>query len=262
VRTGRVVLVGAPPGADKTALVLPLAVGVLQHNPSERLVVGNVEMAPADLLARVVARLAGVPVANVAEKTYAPGEKDRVRKAMAAHADALGRLAFLDPPHTLDRLAAALDRFGATLAVVDYLQRFAHGRELRESLDGLMSGSGGWPRPGPRWWRCRRSPDRRTTRGGRPIRPGLASFRGSAELEYGADSAYILDAQNGAAVLRREKMRYGKRADVHLQFDAAPGPTRGNGKRCRRRQTRRHPARHGYGTARRPTRPRGTTRWG
>jgi hypothetical protein len=77
---------------------------------------------------------------------------------------------------------------------------------------------------------------------------GLASFRGSAELEFGCDSGYILDAANGVAVMRCVKNRFGKPADVHLRFsgefqrydpgdpldgfDAASGTARGKGKRA------------------------------
>src|SRR5438445_12937726 len=72
VRPGRVLLVGAPPAAGKTALVLQLVVGVLQNHPDLRAVVANVEMSPADLLARVAARLAGVPGTNVADRAVLP----------------------------------------------------------------------------------------------------------------------------------------------------------------------------------------------
>ena len=70
----------------------------------------------------------------------------------------------------------------------------------------------------------------------------MASFRGSAELEFGCDSAYILDAANGVAVLRCVKNRYRRPEDINLRFagefqryepgepldafDAAPGPTK------------------------------------
>ena len=50
---------------------------------------------------------------------------------------------------------------------------------------------------------------------------GPASFRGSAELEFGADSAYLLDASDGTAVLRCVKARYARPADVYLRFDGA-----------------------------------------
>lgn len=213
------VLLGAPPGAGKTALVMQLAAGVLHHHPDLRAVVGNVEMAPADLLARVAARLAGVPVGRVADKDYAEGEKDRVRKALAVHAGLLGRLAFLGPPFTLDHLAAALDGFGAAVVVVDYCQRFGSARELRENLDGVMSGLRKFALAGAAVVAVS-SVSRQKDEKGRSAYAGLglASFRGSAELEFGTDSAYLLDAAGGAAVLRCLKNRYGKPADIHLRF--------------------------------------------
>jgi replicative DNA helicase len=49
----------------------------------------------------------------------------------------------------------------------------------------------------------------------------LASFRGSSEIEFGADSAYILDTdpETGVAVLKDEKQRFRVRRDIHLRFD-------------------------------------------
>ena len=47
----------------------------------------------------------------------------------------------------------------------------------------------------------------------------MASFRGSSEREFGADSAYILDKKsNGTALLKCEKQRFGALRDVHLRF--------------------------------------------
>jgi replicative DNA helicase len=221
VRPGRVVLCGGPPGAGKTALGLQIVVGVLQNHPELRAVYGCVEMGGADLLARVVARLAGVPVTPITDKTLGAGEKARVKKAVELHDPVLHRLAFLDPPFNLDHLAGAADTFGATVLVTDYLQRFGHGKDLRESLDGLMTGVRRLALAGAAVVAissvARQKNDKgRSDYGGL----GLASFRGSAELEFGADSAFILDAADGTAVLRCVKNRYGKPADVHLRFDA------------------------------------------
>jgi hypothetical protein len=219
LRPGRVVLIGAPPASGKTALALQAVVGVLQHHPDVRAVFACVEMAPADLLARVVARLAGVPVDHVADKRFAPGEKERAGKAIELHRDALGRLAFLDPPFTLDHLAAAGTDFGAVLLGVDYLQRFGHGKELRESLDGVMTGVRRLALAGAAVLAVSSVARQKDDKGRSAYSGlGLASFRGSAELEFGADSAYILDAADGVATLRCVKARYAKPADVHLRF--------------------------------------------
>ena len=79
----------------------------------------------------------------------------------------------------------------------------------------------------------------------------LASFRGSSELEYGADAAYLLTPDDtGGIVFQCEKNRYAALADVRTSFDptiqtftpavelsgldgfdaAAPAPTRGKAK--------------------------------
>jgi len=48
----------------------------------------------------------------------------------------------------------------------------------------------------------------------------LASFRGSSELEYGADAAYLLVPGDGGEILFQcEKHRYGVVADAPTSFD-------------------------------------------
>jgi replicative DNA helicase len=215
-----VLLIGAPPGAGKTALVLQLAAEVLRHQPDLKVVIGNVEMAPADLLARVAARLAGVSVGRVMDKTYRPGERERVKAVLGANTDFLGRLAFLDSPFSLKHMSATADAFDAKLLVVDYVQRFGQGKELREAVDGLMSDLRTLALAGAAVVAVS-SVARQKDLHGRSAYSGLnmASFRGSAELEFGADSAYLLDASGGGVTLKCVKNRYGTPADIRLRFD-------------------------------------------
>jgi hypothetical protein len=51
----------------------------------------------------------------------------------------------------------------------------------------------------------------------------MASFRGSSEMEFGADAAFILesDVTAGTAVLHCEKQRYRLPRDINLTFDPA-----------------------------------------
>ena len=220
VRPGRVVLVGAPPGAGKTALVLQAAVGVLQNHSDVRAIVGNVEMSPTDLLARVTARLAGLPIERVTDKTLSAPEKERLRKTLAMNQSRLERMAFLDSPFTLDHLAGGLTDFGASLAVVDYIQRFGTAKDLRESLDGVMSGLRRIAAAGAAVIAVSSIARQKDGKGRSAYSGlGLASFRGSAELEFGCDSAYILDTSDGISVLRCVKNRYLKPADIHLRFN-------------------------------------------
>lgn len=49
----------------------------------------------------------------------------------------------------------------------------------------------------------------------------LASFRGSSELEYGTDSAYLFNpGEGGIVALQCEKNRYGAVADIVTAFDS------------------------------------------
>ena len=51
----------------------------------------------------------------------------------------------------------------------------------------------------------------------------LASFRGSSELEFGADACYLLNAEGDGAdvVFTCEKNRYGPTLDIRTTFDPA-----------------------------------------
>jgi hypothetical protein len=203
-------------------LVLQLTVALLQNHPEVRAVIGNVEMTPADLLAKIAARLASVPVDHIADKTYTPGEREKVKKALAAHDGVLRRLTFLEPPYTLTNLAGALTDSEAKLAIVDYVQRFGAAKDLRESLDGLMTGLRKLAAHGAAVVGVSSVARQKDDKGRSSYaKLGLASFRGSAELEFGSDSAYILEANNGVAVMRCVKNRYGKPADIHLRFNGA-----------------------------------------
>jgi replicative DNA helicase len=248
IRPGRVLLFGAPPGAGKTALAVQVVATIVQKYPEVRAAVGNVEMTPADLLAKISARLAGLPVERVADKTLSAPEKLKLRKALAANESLLERIAFLDAPYSLDNLAGVLTDFKATIAVVDYVQRFGSAKDLRESLDGLMSGLRRIASAGAAVIAVSSVARQKNDKGQSAYAGlGLASFRGSAELEFGCDSAYILDAGEGFATLRCVKNRYGKPTDINLRFsgefqryyagdaldafDAAPGKS-ARGKRA------------------------------
>ncbi len=58
---GLIVLVGGAPGAGKTALSMQLVTDALRADASLRVLVANVEMSPAVLLERQLARLQDIP---------------------------------------------------------------------------------------------------------------------------------------------------------------------------------------------------------
>jgi replicative DNA helicase len=192
-------------------------------NESARMLVANVEMVPALLVERAVSRLSAVPLTAIADRTLTADQRRRMRAAVDALAPVAGRMAFLHAPFSLEHVAAAGTAFGANVLTIDYIQRFTVGDgkgDKREQLETAATV-------------LRRFCDeeaavlvasavaRQRQAGGSTYRGlNLASFRGSSELEYGADSAYLFTPGSGGMIaLTCEKNRYGAVADILTQFN-------------------------------------------
>ncbi len=224
LRPGRVLLLGAPPGAGKTTLTLQLVSGILANHPLLRVVVGNVETAPAALVEKLFARLAAVSLDAIMNRELVADERRRVESAITEHTPLLDRIAFLEQPFTLAHMTAAMVGFNAPLCVVDYCQRFgSRDGDDRAKLDQLMSGVRRLATAGAGVVLVssvarQKSSNGSSTYGGL----SLASFRGSAELEFGCDSAFILHTgKEGIGALECVKQRFGQMRDIPLRFNGA-----------------------------------------
>ncbi len=228
---GRIVLLGGAPGVGKTSLATQLVVDALRLTPELRVLAVNVEMHPHTLLDRQLARLSGVPLAIVAKRQLGPEHAERVERGLATLAAIGDRLAFLGPPFDLEHIARAADAFGVRLLLFDYIQRIkppGEHADKRLSVNALMDALRRFADAGTGIL-CVAAVGRTRDRKGRSTyAPGglnLASFRESSELEYGADSAYLLlptdPTDPEAVVLSCCKNRYGPLGDVPLRFDRA-----------------------------------------
>lgn len=224
VGPGLVVLVGAPPAAGKTALVMQMVFEAVALSPSLKALACNVEMAPAALLDRQLARLAGIPYSAVRKRRWAAAHADPLARGLADLEHRLARVAFLRPPFDLANVAHAADGFGADLILLDYVQRIAPPKEYadkRLSLNAVMDTVRAVADAG-----CGvlavSAVGRQRDGNGKSSYDGLtlASFRESSELEYGADTAYLLvrDGDSADAVLKCVKNRHGEPADLPLRF--------------------------------------------
>lgn len=240
VRPRRVILLGAPPGAGKTTLSLQLVSDALERNPQLRCVVGNVETAPPLLLDKLLARFAAVPLDAVMNREFLDSERARIDESLRARADLLGRFGFLESPYSVPNLFNGMKAFNARLAVVDYVQRFSAGdKEDRAKLDAVMGQIRTLADQGAAIFVVS-SVARQRSNNGSSTYGGLtmAAFRGSAELEFGADSAFILhsDPATGIAMLESVKERFGTPRDIPLRFcgefqpSASSGQSRRKGK--------------------------------
>jgi replicative DNA helicase len=224
VRPGRLILFGGAPGSGKTAALVQLGIDLLRLNESARLLVANVEMAPRLLADRVVSRLSAVPLTSITDRTLTPEELARVRVAVAALQPVAARLAFLDAPFALEHVAAAGTTFDANVLILDYIQRFTVGdaaKEKREQLETAATVLRRFCDAGAAVL-VASAVSRQRGRGGSTYEGlNMASFRGSSELEYGTDAAYLVVPDDaGGIAFRCEKNRYGAVADTLTRFDA------------------------------------------
>ena len=253
VRPGRLILFGGQPGSGKTAALLQVGIDLLRLNESARLLVANVEMSPPLLVERVASRLSAVPLTRISDRELSPEELERVRAAVASLEPIAGRLAFLNPPYSLEHVAAAGTAFGANVLALDYIQRFTVGdgsKERREQLETAADVLRRFGDAGAAVLVASAVSRQKGAHGSTYRGLNLASFRGSSELEYGADAAYLLEADEAGGILFRcEKNRYAAVADVPTSFDpttqtftpalagldgfdaATPAPTRGGRRR-------------------------------
>jgi replicative DNA helicase len=233
---GLVTLIGGAPGAGKTAFVMQAVIDALRLTTDLRALVCNVEMAPATLLDRQLARLSGIDLSAIRQREFVAEHADRLDQALNT-LDAIGeRLAFVRPPFTLDNIAAAADATESKLILFDYLQRIAppgsHG-DKRGAVDASMGFLRQFADAGIAVFVVAAVARQKDSKG-RSSYAGdglnLASFRESSELEFGADDAYILapnPKQPEHVTLKHLKARNSEPRDIELEFD----------RRCQRFET-------------------------
>jgi len=236
VGPGLVNLIGGAPGAGKSALTLQVVIDALRLTPTLKAVVCNIEMPPPVLLDRQLARLSGIPLNLIRYRLLTAEHGERIATAMHAVEDLAERLCFVGPPFDLANVAATADAFGANgpggVILLDYIQRIrppgflAKDADKRGGVDACMDYLRQFADAGVAVIvvsAVGRSKDKqgRNSYGGEGL--GLASFRESSELEFGADSAFILapDNKGDGMTLKHLKDRYGECRDIALRFDRA-----------------------------------------
>lgn len=225
---GLVTLLGGAPGAGKTAFTMQAVVDALRLTPTLRVVVCNIEMPPAVLLDRQLARLSGVDLTTIRYRRLTEKHAERIDAGLNTLDELSDRLAFVRPPFDLANVAAVADALDAGLIVLDYIQRIQppgeHG-DKRGSVDATMSHLRAFADAGVAVI-VLSAVGRTKDKSGRSSYSGdglnLASFRESSELEFGADDAFILtpdDEAEGGVILRHLKSRNGECRDLRLEFD-------------------------------------------
>ncbi len=213
-------LIGGAPGAGKTAFTMQAVTDALRLTPTLRALVCNIEMPPAILLDRQLSRLSGVNLTAIRYRQLGAEHAERIDQGMNTLAALADRLCFLRPPFDLANVAAAADAFGAQLILLDYIQRIpppGEHNDKRGSVDACMNYLRQFADAGVAVIvvsAVGRSKDR-SGRNSYADGLNLASFRESSELEFGADSAFILTPDgpdDDGITLKYLKDRHGETA--------------------------------------------------
>lgn len=226
----RVTLLGGAPGQGKTALAMQTTIDALRLQPGLTALVCNIEMGSDALLDRQLARLSGVDLNIVRGRTFTTEQAERIDAGINTIETVVERLTFVSAPFDLDNIAATADDTNSKVLVLDYIQRIrppgSHG-DKRGSVDATMD-----------YLRkfadqdiavmvvaaVARTKDRKGRSSYDSAGLGLASFRESSELEYGADDAYLLvphPHDDGIVVMRHLKARHGETGDIELEFNGS-----------------------------------------
>jgi replicative DNA helicase len=228
VGPGLVTLLGGAPGAGKSALAMEWTVDALRLTPALRACICNIEMTPAVLLDRQLARLSGIDLSTIRYRRLGAEHAERIDQAMSTLEPLAERLCFVRPPFDLANVAAVADGFGANLIVLDYIQRIPPPGEQgdrRGAIDRTMNFLRQFADAGVAvivLSAVGRGKDRKGRSSYADDALSLASFRESSELEYGCDDAFLLvqDPKVGDRVtLKHLKARHTEAKDVVLTFD-------------------------------------------
>lgn len=220
---GKITVLGAPPGAGKTALTMQYVFSLLGNDPKSKVVIANAEMSFEVLMRRELTRRSGVPGRALRFADLTSQQLEKVEEAATSLVPLLDRVDVVLPPFTEDTLCGLLGGGDGRLLVVDYLQKFAFGEDPRIGVNNVMGILRTLAMDG--WGILALSSVTRTKKN---ESLSMSSFKESGEIEFNADSCYLLRDEGASGsddkvrdvLLDNAKNRHGEMESIQMVFDA------------------------------------------
>jgi replicative DNA helicase len=189
----KITVVGAPPGAGKTALAMQITFEYLTADHQAKVLLANAEMPFDVLLRREITRRSGVPAKAIRFAQLTPRQMDAVEAVASELEPLVSRIEVMEPPYTSEHLA---EYWGTPprLLILDYLQKFAIGDDARIATNAVVGVLRTLAYDG--WGILALSATTRTRGKGGSTHDSaslsLASYKESGEIEYNSDACYLL----------------------------------------------------------------------
>lgn len=216
-------IIGAPPGVGKTALASQVMFDTLELNPGVRAVIANAEMSFDSLIRRELSRRTQIDSDRIRFGQLTTDELSSINETAAELMPKMQGVTMLDEPCLHNLLQLRNEEPG--LVIVDYLQKFSPSdKDARQGVNEVVSGLRKLAQAG--WAVLCLSATKRDSKGKHGAAElDMSSFRESGEVEYNADSAYVLQDQGEleepyirSVTLKHVKNRHGGKKDFDLRF--------------------------------------------
>lgn len=190
---GLLTVLGAPPGAGKTSLCMAALFEIMDNEPDLQVFLANCEMSFGQLARREMARkIEGLSARDLRFCDFDYSEHlDSVEDYSEYAQPIMDRMQVMNGPFTITSLQKLPLFFPEPgLLVVDYLQRFAEGDDARVGVNKVIDELRKIASLG--WAVIAIAATSRDQKKGHRQELTLSSFRESGEIEYGADTCYVL----------------------------------------------------------------------
>ena len=226
---GKISVIGAPPGAGKTALATQAAFEALDRFPELTLVIANAEMEIRQLIIRESARRSGVSHSTIRNglQALSKGEADAVFDAYDKITPVAKRTHHMVPPFSCEGLGELALVSPPGILIVDYLQKFRSAAvDSRAGVDEVVTCLRELALQGWAVLAISSTSRGNSKKGGHDSSASsLSSFKESGEIEFNADAAYLLriksDSHDAIKNIDLDcvKNRSGQHTLLELTFD-------------------------------------------
>ncbi len=227
LRGGRVYVIGARPGAGKTAMACNLALWWMQRH-HRAVAFSTLEMPRHEIILRMLANMSGVPFSTIEGGELAPRQAEMVATATATLKTLpplwVDDREAVEPGHVRSHARQAVRRGNLGLVIVDYLQLMESSRPTENRNQEVARFS----RAIKKMARALDVPvlllsqlNRGSEQRGQDSPPRLSDLRDSGAVEQDADVALLLHlAEDGTQVaVGVAKNRQGPKGSFRLAFD-------------------------------------------